>query len=85
MSGEGAITPASTPEMCLTLGADTRSGRSDTNQIKALTLAACERCRSSRSWGLRPEFSVSSAPMFLNRPFQRIDFSASISYAANPR
>lgn len=40
--GEGAITPTSAPDMCLTLGQDTRSGRSDANQIKALTLEVCE-------------------------------------------
>ena len=53
-AGEGAITPASTPEMCLTLGADTRSGRSDTNQIKALTLAACaDDAAAYQTWGFR--------------------------------
>lgn len=39
--GKGTITPASAPDMCLTLGEATRFGRSDTNQIKELTLEAC--------------------------------------------
>ena len=53
-SGEGAITPASAPGMCLTLGEDTRSGRSDTNQIKALSLEECSDAAASRqSWGNR--------------------------------
>ena len=38
--GEGTITPAATG-MCLTLYEDTRSGRSDTNQIKTLALEEC--------------------------------------------
>lgn len=40
-SGEGTITPADAPGMCLTLGENTRTGRSDANQIKALTLELC--------------------------------------------
>ncbi|SIO02479.1 ricin-type beta-trefoil lectin domain protein [Vannielia litorea] len=40
-AGEGTITPASAPDLCLTLGESTRHGRSDTNQIKGLTLEAC--------------------------------------------
>lgn len=40
-SGEGTITPASATDMCLTLAEDTRTGRSDTNQIKILSLEAC--------------------------------------------
>lgn len=41
-AGEGTITPASAPEMCLTLAEDTRTGRSDANQIKVLSLEACD-------------------------------------------
>ncbi|WP_371156963.1 hypothetical protein [Jannaschia sp. 2305UL9-9] len=41
-SGEGIITPASAPGLCVTLGEDTRTGRSDTNQIKALSLSTCD-------------------------------------------
>ena len=53
-SGEGTITPASAPGMCLTLGEDTRSGRSDTNQIKTLTLEECSAEAAPRqTWGNR--------------------------------
>ena len=53
-SGEGTITPASAPGMCLTLGEDTRSGRSDTNQIKALSLKKCSDAAAARqTWGNR--------------------------------
>lgn len=40
-SGEGTIAPASAPEMCLTLTGETRTGRSDQNQMIAMTLEAC--------------------------------------------
>jgi hypothetical protein len=40
-SGQGTITPVSAPDMCLTLAEDTRTGRSDVNQIKVLSLEAC--------------------------------------------
>lgn len=40
-TGEGTISPAAAPGMCLTLGENTRPGRSDTNQIKELTLEEC--------------------------------------------
>ena len=53
-SGEGTITPASAPTMCLTLGEDTRSGRSDTNQIKTLTLEECsDEAAPRQTWGNR--------------------------------
>lgn len=39
--GEGTIAPASAPEMCLTLTGETRTGRSDANQMIAMTLQAC--------------------------------------------
>lgn len=53
-SGEGTITPASAPELCLTLGEDTRFGRSKTNQIKVLTLAECAPgLAASQTWGYR--------------------------------
>ncbi len=41
-SDEGAIVPASATAMCFTLGEDTRTGRSDVNQIKVLSLEACD-------------------------------------------
>lgn len=40
--GEGTITPASAPEMCLTVSGETRTGRSDENQMIALALLACD-------------------------------------------
>lgn len=40
-SGEGTITPSSSTDMCLTVAEDTRTGRSDANQIKVLTLETC--------------------------------------------
>jgi len=53
-SGEGTIVPASAPDMCLTLADDTRTGRSDTNQIKDLALEACsEEGAARQTWGNR--------------------------------
>ncbi|MCK0138792.1 ricin-type beta-trefoil lectin domain protein [Aliiroseovarius sp. F47248L] len=53
-SGDGTITPANAADMCLTLGEDTRSGRSDTNQIKALSLEACsEDSTAYQTWSHR--------------------------------
>lgn len=53
-SGEGTITPASATDMCLTVGEDTRSGRSDTNQIKVLSVEACDADNAaSQTWGVR--------------------------------
>jgi len=39
--GEGTIAPAAAPELCVTLADETRTGRSEENQMKALTLEAC--------------------------------------------
>lgn len=53
-TGEGVITPASAPDMCVTVGDDTRTGRSDTNQIKALTLEACDDDKAAfQTWSVR--------------------------------
>ncbi|QPM90868.1 ricin-type beta-trefoil lectin domain protein [Pseudooceanicola algae] len=53
-AGEGTITLASAPELCLTLGDDTRFGRSETNQIKSLTLAECATdAAASQTWAYR--------------------------------
>lgn len=53
-TGEGTISPTSAPDMCFTLAEDTRSGRSDTNQIKVLSLEACDGGRSaSQMWSFR--------------------------------
>lgn len=55
-SGEGTITPTSAPDMCLTAGKETRSGRSDTNQIKTLTLEPCDQNLSAfQTWATRSE------------------------------
>ena len=39
--GEGTIAPAAAPEVCVTLAEETRTGRSDENQMKALSLQTC--------------------------------------------
>ncbi len=39
--GEGTIIPASAPDTCLTLTGETSTGRSDENQMIAMTLQAC--------------------------------------------
>lgn len=52
--GEGTITPASAPEMCVTLGEETRSGRSDANQIKVLSLEPCNDDQAAyQTWAVR--------------------------------
>ncbi len=53
-SGEGMIKPASNTNLCVTLGEDTRSGRSSTNQIKVLTLETCDASRAAyQNWATR--------------------------------
>lgn len=53
-AGEGTISPTTAPEMCLTVGEDTRSGRSDANQIKVLSLEACSEGQSAyQMWDVR--------------------------------
>lgn len=55
-SGEGTITPASATDLCFTVGEDTRSGRSDTNQIKNLTLETCAADHAAyQTWATRTE------------------------------
>lgn len=55
-AGEGAISPASASEMCLTLAEDTRFGRSKTNQIKNLSIEACDdSLAASQTWAVRSE------------------------------
>lgn len=50
----GTITPASATDLCITLGEDTRSGRSQTNQIKDLSLAECSTDLSAyQTWSFR--------------------------------
>ncbi len=53
-SGKGTITPAAAPDMCLTVGEATRSGRSDANQIKVLSLEPCTEAKKAyQSWDMR--------------------------------
>ncbi|MEM5542325.1 ricin-type beta-trefoil lectin domain protein [Sulfitobacter sp. AS92] len=53
-TGKGTISLAAAPGMCLTLGENTRPGRSDTNQIKELTLEECsDDAANYQSWGNR--------------------------------
>ena len=53
-SGEGTIVPASAPEMCVTLAEGTRSGRSDANQIKVISLEACDDTLAAyQTWSVR--------------------------------
>jgi hypothetical protein len=55
-SGEGTIAPASAPEMCVTLAEDTRTGRSDANQIKVMSLQACsDDLNAYQFWTVRSE------------------------------
>lgn len=53
-SGEGTITPASATDMCVTVAEDTRTGRSDVNQIKVLSLEACSEDNAAyQVWAVR--------------------------------
>lgn len=53
-TGEGTITPASATDMCLTVAEDTRSGRSDANQIKVLSVESCDDASAAyQTWGVR--------------------------------
>ncbi len=55
-SGEGVISPASDTDMCLTLAADSRFGRSQENQIKSLTLEPCADAQAAyQTWAVRSE------------------------------
>ncbi len=40
-SGDGTIAPVAATSVCLTLAEETRTGRSEANQMKALTLETC--------------------------------------------
>ena len=52
--GEGTITPATAPGMCLTVAEATRSGRSDANQIKVLSLETCSDDQAAyQTWAVR--------------------------------
>ncbi|WP_299932947.1 ricin-type beta-trefoil lectin domain protein [uncultured Pelagimonas sp.] len=55
-SGEGAITPASATDMCLTVAEATRFGRSKENQIKNLSLEPCDDAQAAyQNWATRSE------------------------------
>ena len=57
-SGEGTIVPTAAPEMCLTVAEDTRSGRSDANQIKVLSLETCADDKAAyQTWAVRSSLS----------------------------
>lgn len=53
-TGEGTITPTSAPKLCMTVADSTRSGRSDANQIKVLSLQTCsDDLAAYQNWGAR--------------------------------
>ena len=53
-SGNGTIVPTSATAMCFTLAEDTRTGRSDANQIKVLSLEVCDEGQVAyQSWSVR--------------------------------
>ena len=53
-SDEGTITPVAAADMCLTVGKNTRTGRSVTIQIKALTVETCSDADvATQTWGVR--------------------------------
>jgi hypothetical protein len=53
-SGEGAITPASAPDMCFTASDESRFGRGSQHQIRDLTLEACsDELASRQQWRTR--------------------------------
>lgn len=53
-SGNGTIGPVAAPETCFTLAEGTRTGRSDANQIKALSLEVCSRAKVEyQTWEVR--------------------------------
>lgn len=65
-SGEGTITPTSAPDKCFTLAEATRSGRSDTNQLKVLSLEKCADSSSAyQTWAVR---RVKATNRFMTKP-----------------
>ena len=53
-SGEGTIVPKNGSDMCVTVAEDTRTGRSDANQIKVLSLEACATDKAAyQTWSVR--------------------------------
>ena len=57
-SANGNIVPVAAPETCFTLAEETQTGRSDANQIKALTLEVCSRNKVDyQTWQTRTSVS----------------------------
>ncbi len=55
-SGEGTIVPTAAPNMCLTLAEATRTGKSNVNQIKILTIESCsDDLAGYQEWAVRSE------------------------------
>jgi hypothetical protein len=53
-SGDGTIVPSGTPDLCVTVAEDTRTGRSKENQMKALSLETCSDDQAgSQQWSVR--------------------------------
>lgn len=60
-SGDGVIVPVSAPELCFTVAEATRTGRSDVNQIKVLTLEPCSNGRASyQMWAVRSKLQCTN-------------------------
>jgi len=52
--GEGTIAPAGNPAVCLTLEDETRTGRSEENQMKTMSFMACsDELAASQTWSNR--------------------------------
>ena len=52
--GEGVISPATATDLCFTAAEATRTGRSDTNQIKVLTVETCsDDLAAYQTWAVR--------------------------------
>lgn len=53
-SGAGTIVPQAAPTLCVTVAESTRSGRSDVNQIKVLSLETCGGDKAAyQTWAVR--------------------------------
>lgn len=53
-SGEGTIVPSTATDLCVTVAEDTRTGKSDVNQIKVLSLETCADDKAAyQQWAVR--------------------------------
>jgi len=53
-SGEGTIVPTSDTDLCITAAEDTRTGKSNVNQIKVLSLEHCADDKAAyQQWAVR--------------------------------